>query len=129
MERQRDSFVMTVMNTTRSSSCCSAPIDDVSLPEYELREDYFELERSQHYVVPENVGERIRFINLLEEKGFAFPEEKHRDKQACTDSLLPLVVNTEDKSVRTMGNVTVAACAATAKVLTDVDTFIECFLT
>ena len=99
------------------------------MAKYELREGYFELKRTQHCVVPENIEERIEFINLLEEKDFIFSEEKHRDKQACIDSFLPLVIDMENKSVGTTGNVTCAACAAAGKVLMDVDTFIEHFLT
>ena len=95
------------------------------MTKYELREDYFELERTQHCVVPENIEERIEFINLLEEKDFIFSEEKHRDKQACIDSFLPLVIDMENKSVGTTGNVTCAACAVSAKMLMDVDTFIN----
>ena len=99
------------------------------MTKYELREDYFELERTQHYIAPMDKEERIRLIELLEKKGYTFAEEGWCNKQACIDSPLPLAVNTEDKSMRTMGNVTCAACAAAGKVLMDVDAFIEHFLT
>ena len=95
------------------------------MAKYELREDYFELKPTWRYIVPMDKEERIRLIELLEKKGYTFAEEEWHNKQACIDSFLPIVVRTEEKTVSTTGNVTCAACAASAKMLMDVDTFIN----
>lgn len=98
------------------------------MPRLILRDDYLELDRSEHYVAPDNRKERSALIELLEKEGYTFAKYSWCDKNECLRTSLPLAINIAKKEISHMGNVACAACGCTQKVVMNVDTFIEHYL-
>lgn len=90
-----------------------------------LRLDYFTLNRTTHYVHVKTKDERIKLINLLIKKGYSFTQTSWADYESCIETSLPLAVDTKNKTIGHMGNVTCAACAATSRVILTIDDFLN----
>ena len=71
--------------------------------------------RDQLYVKPATREARADLLASLEDEGFGYDDSW--DRESVLESGLPVVVRAEERTIGRMGNVTVAACAATAKVI------------
>ena len=79
----------------------------------------------QNFVHPLTEEDRIKFVEFLEEEGFSCVENQSFSRQDTIESLLPLVVELNQKRIYRMGNVTTAAAAAgTGIIMTDRDFYL-----
>lgn len=86
-------------------------------------EDRFK-NRTQFFINP-GKEKRAEFLDFLESEGFVCDAPLGRED--VLESFLPVLVETEKKTFRTMGNVTNAACAASAKLITNDEKFYELY--
>ena len=61
--------------------------------------------------------ERIGILSFLEDNGYMLDSAEPRSKETIIDSILPITVDPADKTYSMMGNVTVAAAAASGGAL------------
>lgn len=83
------------------------------------------VKRDQLYVKPATREARAGLLASLEDEGFGY--DGPWDRESVLESGLPVVVRAEERTVGRMGNATVAACAATAKLVLTDDEFREVF--
>lgn len=76
----------------------------------------------EHYVEVSNKKRRREFIQLLEENKYKIIQ---LDREDIISDIFPFVINTEKKTINTMGNVTTAAAAKTSGKLECAEEFIE----
>ena len=79
--------------------------------------------QNQLFIRPASKEKRINLVDYLESQGFGY--EGFADRKDVLDSYLPVVANIERKKIGRMGNATMAACAATPKVVVSDDEFLE----
>ena len=79
--------------------------------------------RAQLYIKPASKKKRIDLVDYLESQGFGY--EGFAGRKEVLDSFLPVVADVEKKRIGRMGNVTVAACAASSKAIMSDEEFYE----
>ena len=79
--------------------------------------------RTQLYIKPASKKKRIDLVDYLESQGFGY--EGFADRKDVLDSFRPVVADVQKKRISRMGNVTVAACATTSKVILTDEEFYE----
>lgn len=57
---------------------------------------------------------RIEILDYIERKGYQIEEDESRTREEIVNGLLPLVIDTNTKTYRMMGNVTCAAAAVSS---------------
>lgn len=69
--------------------------------------------------------ERAKLLDFLEGEGFAY--DSATDRKDVLESRFPISLNLEDKRMASMGSVTTAAAAASAKLIKTVEEFHELY--
>ena len=69
------------------------------------------------YVDVREREKRLELIEFLEQEGFKVDYNGFRNKAWIVDSVLPIIVRFEDKTIDRIGNVTCAAALASSKSL------------
>lgn len=79
------------------------------------------------YVRTFDKEDRIKLIEFLESRGFWCIEDNIRCRTDIVESVLPLVINLNEKNISCMGNTTCAAAAASQKIIINSALFYELY--
>ena len=80
--------------------------------------------RSGVFIRPSSQEERVKLVDFLEAEGFSYqPHDGIMDREDVLASDLPVVADIKNKIIRRMGNITVAACAVSQKILCSEEEF------
>lgn len=87
-------------------------------------EDRFK-NRTQFYISVRSEEKRAKVLDFLESEGFSYKGSWNRE--TVLESFLPILIEMDDKTISDMGNVTCAACAASAKLIMTAEQFYELY--